>query len=260
MRETPKIAVPEWEAGLRRWRGGKTLGGVMSKRTDALVVAALAASGGVLGEVAVGGGVAGTVAGGLTPVGVQAANELVGLARRRRGERVGWVLEAAGLLDAGTDIFDERQPDYDERVELLGRVMEAAGRSTFQAKLRALAQVLADGLHDDAEAGEALVLAAALAVLEPPHVVLVDLLDRHPDAPEAQRLQGGKHHFGWQLDQLVVALPNLASVMSGLLAVLVSQGLLREDRGSVLGSGIGPTSWKVTDLGRRCLFLLDGVR
>jgi hypothetical protein len=233
-------------------------GGRMSKRTDALVVAAMAATGGVLGEIAVG-GVPGTVAGGLLPVGVQMADELVGLAVRRRRERMGRVLEAADLLDPGVEVFDERRPDYDQRVELLARVLEAAGRSTFEAKIRALGQVLRSGVSDEGDVGEAMVLAAALAVVEPPHVVLLQFLDEHRDPPEYEGSSPGRPRPGWRIAELVEALPRLAAVVDALLAVLAGQGLVRNASGDTY-EDLTVEHWSISPLGSRCLFMLSDVR
>jgi hypothetical protein len=236
-------------------------GAVMSKRTDALVVAAMAASGGVIGEIAVGGGVAGTVAGGLVPVGVQAADRLGGLAVARRRERQGWVLEAADLLDPGVDVFEERWPDYDERVELLARVLEAAGRATFAAKIQALGRVLREGLSEDGDIGEATVLAAALAVVEPPHVPLLQYLDEHRNSPPPyEGASAGRPRSGWRIAELVEAQPwQSAFVMDALLAVLAGQGLVRDSPGDSL-EDMTVEHWSITPMGRRCLLLLDGVR
>jgi hypothetical protein len=234
----------------------------MSKRTDALVVAAMAASGGVIGEVAVGGGVAGTVAGGLIPLGVHAADRLGELAVRRRRERQGMAVEAAGLLDAGVDVFDERRADHDERVELLARVLEAAGRSSFEAKIQALGLVLRDGLSEGGDVGEAMVLAAGLAVVEPPHVVVLRYLHEHPQTPTYNGQDPESEHRyrpGWRVPELSEALPELAVVLDALLAVLGGQGLARSAPGESLGD-TGVTHWAVSPLGRRCLFLLDGIQ
>jgi hypothetical protein len=85
-------------------------------------------------------------------VGVQAASVLASLILRRQAEKVAQAFEvAAGILDVGVEIFDERLPGHDERVELLARVIDAAARSTIEEKIPALGRVLAQGLSDEGD-------------------------------------------------------------------------------------------------------------
>lgn len=74
--------------------------------------------------------------------------------------REGRVVELAAASMGGLDIFENRLQDP-ERLELYSRVIKAAGRSTFEAKLRALAKVLADGVMDGGSVYEAMVLVHA---------------------------------------------------------------------------------------------------
>jgi len=87
------------------------------------------------------------------------AVEAAAAVRRRWVAKAGKALEiATGLLDPGVDILDERSRRYDERLELMARVIDAAARATLHEKIKALGHVLADGLNDDDHIDEALVL------------------------------------------------------------------------------------------------------
>ena len=65
-------------------------------------------------------------------------------------------------VGVGVDIVPERALAYEDRLELLARVIESSARSTFEEKIDAPGRVLADGLHEDGDIAEALVLARAL--------------------------------------------------------------------------------------------------
>ena len=120
---------------------------------DRLSVVAGAGTAGVVAELALSPGPLGTVAGGLVPVAVQLA---AAVRSRWIGKASQAVQVATDLLDPGVDILDERSPRYDERLELIARVIDAAARATLQEKIEALGRVLADGLNDDGHIDEAL--------------------------------------------------------------------------------------------------------
>lgn len=224
-------------------------GGGLGKALASGVTSALA-------QLSLGAGPLGVLAGTFAPVGVQGASVVAARILRRQAEKVGQTLEvAASILDVGIDIFDERLPGHDERVELLARVIEGAARSTIDEKVLALGRVLAQGLSDDGDADEALILAAALAVLEGPHVVVLQHLGTHPEPPRDYLRPGIDSTLGCEIHHLARALPGLADVLDGLIAVLAGQGLVRDVSGTTTGT-IGPRLWAITPLGRRCLFLL----
>ncbi len=225
---------------------------------DDLPVLAAAGAGGVVAELVLGGGpVSAVVAGGMVPVAVQAA----AVVHRRWRDKAGRALQvAADALDAGLDIFDERLPGHDERVELLARVIEAAARSTLEAKVTALGRVLADGLREEGDTDEALLLAAALAAIEGPHVGVLAHLHAHPQIPAELVRAGVESSIGWRPDQVAHELPQVGGVVEAVFAVLAGHGLIR-DAGAINYPGtIGPSIWRIATLGRRCLFLLDTDR
>jgi hypothetical protein len=80
--------------------------------------------------------------------------------RRDRGARA---LEAAAADVGGLERLEELATGDDTRMELTARTLEAAMRTTLEAKVRALGKVLAAGLDGRATVDEAQVLTAALA-------------------------------------------------------------------------------------------------
>ncbi|MDK3258099.1 hypothetical protein [Blastococcus capsensis] len=223
---------------------------------DRLGLAIAAASTGTLADIAAGGGAAGTAAGGLASIGVLVVDRFVGVVRRHRQERAGRMLAVAAEVLGGLDILEERTTADDERVELLGRILEAAVRTPLEEKIRALGRVLGEGLSQDGDVSEAMVLATALADIEAPHVAVLQLLYEQPGPPAELLRAGIDRATGWEATAVAAALPNLGDVVDGLLAVLGGRGLLKDSGGVPYPGGVGPAVWVATDLGRRCLFLL----
>ncbi|SDY53160.1 hypothetical protein SAMN05661080_03774 [Modestobacter sp. DSM 44400] len=159
----------------------------------------------------------------------------------------------------GLSILDERSSDYDARLKLLNRILEAAARSTLREEIPALARVLVDGLQVEGDVGEALVLAAALDLLEEPHVVLLKHLRIHAKPPVEQvEVMIYAYLYGWQVEHVERVLPRFAGIADGLVAVLAGQGLLRDAGHINFPGAVGPAAWAITPLGERCLFLLGG--
>ncbi|MFD5827842.1 hypothetical protein [Lentzea sp. NPDC060358] len=178
-------------------------------------------------------------------------------ARQRREDRAARTVEqAAEILDVGIEILEERASSYDDRLELLARVLEAAARTPVEKKITALAQVLAEGLRDGGSVDEALVIAAALTDVEAPHVFVLHHLAVQPLPPEDQWEQtGGVTPRGWNRAQLKKAVPEVSPILDGLLAVLEGHGLVRTQADSTYDGLLALTQYAITPLGRRCLFL-----
>lgn len=214
-------------------------------------------SSGVIAAIATGDAPGTTVAATAAPLLVQAAVAL----RARWAEKGQRAIDvAADHMGVGVDIVLERSLTYEDRLELLARVIESSARSTFEEKIDALGRVLADGLQEDGDIAEALVLARALEVLDQPHVVVLDHLARNR-LPPAELLD--VRHIGvagWQVPVIAEALPDLADVMEPLVATLAGIGLLRDNTGVNYASQPGPEAWVITSPGLRCLFLLDPER
>jgi hypothetical protein len=195
-----------------------------------------------------------TLAAGAAPLVVQAAAAV----------RAHWVKKSARAIEVaadhmgvGVDIVLERSLAYEDRLELLARVIEASARTTIAGKIDALGRVLADGLKDDGDTAEALLLATALEVLEGPHVVVLDFLERTPQAPPELVDASNRGMVGWQVPMLSQVLPDLANVLDPLVATLSGAGLIRDNTGVNWASTAGPEPWVTTSTGTRCLFLLD---
>lgn len=128
------------------------------------------------------------------------------------------------------------------RLRLLGQVVEAALHAMDDARIDALARVLADTYEDDALLDTAPLVVAALRELDPAHVLVLVTMTGEPQAT----VEG--HATNWSLEHLKLNLPRLAIGMEPVLATL--------DRvGAVYASGGfgGSTVWEVTDFGRLCL-------
>lgn len=133
---------------------------------------------------------------------------------------------------------------------------EAAARTPLEAKVRALGRVLAEGLEEGAAVDDPLLLAAALADVEAAHVVVLQHFVINPLPPDELRRPNHPEPRGWEAAQLAHALPDVAGLLDGLLAVLAGHGLIKDQGAVVYPGSTGPSVWAITDLGRRCLFLL----
>ncbi|MGH7883787.1 MAG: hypothetical protein ACREN8_12950, partial [Candidatus Dormibacteraceae bacterium] len=127
--------------------------------------------------------------------------------------------------DEGVDIFKERLSSDVERVELFVRVLEAAAPTTLNAKVIALGRVLAYGLEEDADMGEAFMVAAALADMEAPHVLILQRINEQPIAPEETRTNQDR---GWDKNDIAQAMPEFNTTLDGILAGLSRHGLLMD--------------------------------
>jgi hypothetical protein len=197
-----------------------------------------------------------TIIGGTGPA-LKLAYRVLSRARERREGRVARTMEhAAEILDVGLDIFEERATAYDDRLELLARVLEAAARTPLEAKVTALARVLAEGLREGGSTDEAIIFAAALENIEAAHVFLLHHLAIHPLPPNELRGKSEETQRGWDRAQLSEVIPELVPILDGLLAVLTGQGLIRTQADSTWAGVAAMAQYAITPLGRRCLLLL----
>lgn len=169
------------------------------------------------------------------------------------------VLERAAEIIGGLNVLEERTSHDDERFELVARVLDAARTTTLDAKIRALARTLADGLQMgvDGAVDDAMVLAAALHDIDNAHAVLLKHLEQLPTPPDDVRRDTQVDSPGWEVGEIKDALPTIG-VVDALVATLSRHGLLVTVGGGVTyPGGSGPPIWRVSDLGRRCLLLLS---
>lgn len=194
--------------------------------------------------------------------GARVAWSLSDVARDRFWGRAGRAIDvAADTLGIPADEVGERAQADDARLELVRRVVEAAGRSTIEEKVDALGRVLARGLDgDDAEVDVAFLLARALDAVEGPHVRVL------------QALPTGEHDRRPAADELADAAPGTGQAMGALLALLEGQHLVEQhrpgfrdfERRQTLAVHSGGSSfpmderrrYSLTDLGRELLALL----
>lgn len=219
-----------------------------------MAIEASVSGAGILTQLALGAGIATTVAGGIVPVTASALLHLTREVIRRRQKNPENVLNRAAESVGGLDILEERLFSHDERIQLLGRVLEAAARTTLEKKVRALTRVLVDGLQDDADMGEAHILAEALAAIEEAHALVLQRIHDEPVAPEETRIN---QNTGWERNDIAQAMPEFNTTLDGILAVLAGHGLLM-DMGRVNYPGkVGPVIWTISPLGSRIVFLLS---
>lgn len=166
--------------------------------------------------------------------------------------------QVAQALDIAIDETDGGAPQVERlaladpaRTELFRRVVQAAGRSTLEAKIPALGRVLAQGLPDGDTVDLALVIADGLTTIEAPHLQVLHVLEGKAEMlnPDGTLTSLGP---GWPNGALQVKLPGHIVVLPALLSTLERHGLVLD-----LGkSDTGGIHWTISTLGRLCLDLL----
>ncbi len=207
---------------------------------------------------AAGTGWVGAAAGALVSPALMFLRSVVNCARDTQDSRAERAIQITASIVGGLDVMDRWTATDQVRFTLLAEVIEAAARTPLEIKIQALAEVLAEGLQVDGKAHEARVLTAALADIEVPHVALLRLLRDTPLPPGDMRgsAMGSRKPLGWQPPQLKKAMSNLATIMDGLIAVLAGHGLIQSQANDSFGGVAAANEFAITDLGRRCLFLL----
>lgn len=195
-----------------------------------------------------------TLVGGSAPV-LKYLKQLWTQAGERRGDRAARALEhAADIMDVGIDIFVERAAGHDARLELLAQVLEAAARTSMEDKIKALSQILADGLRSDSHLDEARLLASMVNDLEAPHLAVLALVAEQPVPPESMWSNPGGPG-GWERSHLALALPDYDGFLDGLLAALTRHGALRTLGDATWDGIVNNYTHGITTLGTRCLLL-----
>lgn len=182
------------------------------------------------------------------------------IARLTRGGRA---LDHAAT-DLGTDLDDlaRRATADPDRLELLARILEAAGRTALDAKIPALGRVLAAGLDPHTQVDEALKLAASLDDLEAPDVQVLHLLHRETVGPlllaqQVGRELGAAGGVGWTVSDLHSRLPGYRLLIPTILRTLDRHALIADADRGIFFDKENPDRWTVTDFGRHCLELLS---
>lgn len=132
-------------------------------------------------------------------------------------------------------------------------MLEAADSTTVPEKIGALSTVLANGLSSDDRVDESMLLVSALAELEAPHVVILELITRPgPAIP-------GVGEVEWSREDLSRARPGYVTVLPAVLGALDRYGLITWSSG-LLGDNQTDQTVSLTDLGQACLTLLGDRR
>jgi len=180
-------------------------------------------------------------------------------ARSSRQQRGARVLEAAAGQVGGLERLAEMATADEARLELTARVIEAAMRTTHKQKVRALGQVLANGVNGHATVDQSQILTAALDAIEAPHVQVLALLRHHTDVQGGDYLPPDRVKE-MTLDNGMIAerLPGHRTVLGSLLQVLSGQWLVEPVQDGMTFAQIGhPGPWAITTLGRTCVELLE---
>jgi hypothetical protein len=141
---------------------------------------------------------------------------------RRNSERV---LEHA--VEAGSDALDElvdRVLDDPQQIQLVGQALAAGAATAYEDKLRALGIALAAGLEPGVLIHPHVLVVAAIADLEPPHVQVLQLLAgdlAQADLPLSRR-------GSWTISTLARRHPELRQVLGPVIATLLRHGLVEE--------------------------------
>jgi hypothetical protein len=214
---------------------------------------------------AAGTGLIGTATGALLGPTLMLVRSTINRARDTRESRAERAVETASDIIHrvnginGIDFIQRWSISDGARFDLLVEVMEAAARTPLDVKIMALAEVLAEGLQTDGAAHEARIIAAAIADIEAPHIDLLAYLCDNP-LPAKELCPPGSESMtplGWEPSQIKKALPDLGLIVEGLVAVLAGRGLIASQGNSTWAGVSGSNQYAITELGRRCLFLLQ---
>lgn len=177
--------------------------------------------------------------------------------QRRAGESADrmltWTSELTGMSPAELHAWAVHN---DERLNLLAATVQAALASLDQAKLRALAQVLAEAVEDDAKLDISALMTQTLADLEPPHIRVLKAM-----CTEASPTASGSGEFVpagvWLFSTLEERFPTLSGGLLPILATLQRHALLN-GRGlaATRADGQPDPVWNATEYGKRVLSYL----
>lgn len=163
--------------------------------------------------------------------------------------------EAAETADLSSKDLLDRLLEDPFKVELLLQALDAAGRSTTEAKLNLIAELLATGAlaEDRPVVQEQRLALEAMAALEVPHFRLLILLAEPTPKWWDDEISRSKLRYAWSEEKIVEKDPGLANALGALAARLQSLGLIR-DIGTAAGSG---TLWERTPFGLLCIEALQ---
>lgn len=148
-----------------------------------------------------------------------------------RSERMARVLVGTlDHLDEDLDRFPERLGDDPRRIALVSKAVAIASLATTEAKIDALAHLVAEGVDDDAKLDENDLLLNILADIEVPHVTtlltLATVFD--PNIRMCRSLKDGELHEArfFTYGELRTELPRFGQGISAIVATLERHGLI----------------------------------
>lgn len=168
---------------------------------------------------------------------------------RRRLERTQEAADAASEFSGRS--FDELiniASGDDQRLEIIGRAVQAAALSSDFATIRALGRLLATGVlaTDDAKVDESLRIISTLATLDPIDVKVLERMCAPGSTWHVQRTDDNSHRRS-----IAEEFPQAETVIDHVVARLSQQGLIaRPDAGGLSWDGI---PWTATDFGLLCI-------
>jgi hypothetical protein len=166
-----------------------------------------------------------------------------------RGQRM---IEAVAVR-TGTDTQDLLAELLSDplKMELLLQALEAAGRSTTEAKLDLIAELLATGAlaEDTPVVQEQLLALEAVKTLDTPHFRLLLILGRPSGEWWGDPTLLARFKYSWLEARIIDKDPGLKNGLGALLAKLDSLGMVRRSDGS---PGLA-RRWEKTDFGDLCI-------
>lgn len=142
----------------------------------------------------------------------------------------GVVDEAATARGLTSDSFGHLITEDYQRAALFVQVAEAAWWTVEQAKLRALAAVLADGVRDDARLEISWLVARALRDIEVPHLRVLEVFRQEESSPEPSHDDRVR---SLDVNDVAEQLPELAEGINALIAPLEAAGCIRRGGGFI---------------------------
>jgi hypothetical protein len=214
-----------------------------------------------------GGPLGAAVGGGMTPYLAALVDNVIAEVRTDRRDNIAEMAEAAGTAAGlGPEVLGERMRRSQRTRLLTANAAESAAKTAWPPKVRALGRVLADGLiaADEAKIDVAELALTAMADLERPHVMTLDLLaGNRVDEVEEDFAKGIPFRFkvkpakdggagdpnwipDWRDREILIARPQLKDVYLSIMATLQRHALIAQNR-------YRADAWSVTDLGNRVL-------
>ena len=148
----------------------------------------------------------------------------------RSGTQV--LAEAAEELDGDIDGLEARIGEDPARLLLAGTAVDAGCHTIHADKIRALGRALAAGVADDALVDAQMLVVAALADMEAPHIkVLRHIAEEHTPKMQRRPAESRPRTPTWPLKALETALPEAEALLLPILATLERHAAVDVDRG-----------------------------